>query len=387
VVDLAPGAAGIDLTACRSILVVKLDFIGDFVLTTPFLCGLRKAAPQAVLTAVVLDRVHALAVPCGVLDRVVAVPAAVQGPVRFGAASGEMLAAFLRDYRSGAFDLALVPRWDTDFNGATRIAGLSGAKTVVGFSELCTERKRSENKGFDRYLDVSLLDHRPCHEVEHTLGFLDALGAPRETALRVDLTPADRAAADALRAANFRDRSRPLLAVAPFAAGRRQWPLDRTATLASRLARFAGMDVVVIGGPDNATEARAFAGRIKVDGVQAASAAGLLGLRENAALIGGASLFLGMDSGPGHIAAALGVPVIIVSAHPYGASPHHPGAPERFGPWADPSRVLILRTPSHRVPCADGCEADEPHCILGIEVDNAGRDVERFATTALDMPA
>ncbi|MBN9021954.1 MAG: hypothetical protein J0H08_07650, partial [Rhizobiales bacterium] len=36
------GAAGIDLVACRAILVVKLDFIGDWVLTTPFLAGLRR---------------------------------------------------------------------------------------------------------------------------------------------------------------------------------------------------------------------------------------------------------------------------------------------------------------------------------------------------------
>ena len=147
VVEAAPGSAGVDLEACRKILVVKLDFIGDFVLTTPFLGGLRRAAPDAEITAVVLDRVFDLAAPCRLVDRVVAVPAAAEGPVRFGAASAEDLAAFLRDLRSGAFDLALVPRWDTDFNGATRIAGLSGAERVVGFSERCTPRKAVENAG------------------------------------------------------------------------------------------------------------------------------------------------------------------------------------------------------------------------------------------------
>ena len=379
VVDIGPDVAGVVLAACRKILVVKLDFIGDWVLTTPFLAGLRRAAPKAEITAVVLDRVYDLAAPCRLVDRVIAVPAAAAGPVRFGAGSAQDLAAFLADMRGWAFDLALVPRWDTDFNGATRIAGLSGARQVVGFSERCTERKRVENAGFDQYLTVALLDVRHCHEVEHTLGFLDALGGKRETRLQLDLTEVDQKAAVAFRVEHFGAEAQPLLAVAPFAAGRRQWPLDRTAALASEVARRSGMDVVAVGGPDNAREARTFADLVAANGVRAASAAGVLGLRESAALIGAASLFVGMDSGPGHIAAALGVPVVILSGHPDGASPTHPGAPERFGPWADPSSVLILRAPGHRDPCTDGCEADEPHCILGIDVEDVVGGAQRFA--------
>jgi heptosyltransferase-2 len=105
----------------------------------------------------------------------------------------------------------------------------------------------------------------------------------------------------------------------------------------------------------------------------------VLGLRENAALIGRAALFIGMDSGPGHIAAALGVPVVTVGAQPVGASPEHTGAPERFGPWADAARVLVLRPPAHSAPCTDGCDADDPHCILGLAVDEVLPRVLAFA--------
>ena len=160
VVGIGSGSAGIDIGACRRILVVKLDFIGDFVLTTPFLGGLRHAAPDAEITLVVLDRVFDLAAPCRLVDRVIAVPAAAEGPVRFGAASAEDLAAFLADLRNGAFDLALVPRWDTDFNGATRIAGLSGAEHVVGFSERCTERKANREYGL-RPVPLGCAPRRP----------------------------------------------------------------------------------------------------------------------------------------------------------------------------------------------------------------------------------
>lgn len=382
--DIGRSSAGIDLGGLRRILVVKLDFIGDWVLTTPFLAGLRQAAPEAEITALVLDRVFDLAAPCRFLDRVVAVPAAASGPVRFAAGSAADLAAFLADWRGAAFDLALVPRWDTDYNGATRIAGLSGAPTVIGFSEYCTARKQIENAGFDRHLDLALLDRRQCHEIEHMLGFLAALGGPRHTRLHLDLTPADRQAAANFRAAELGGKPRPLLAVAPFAAGRRQWPLDRTAWLAAELAGRLDMAVAVIGGPGNIAEARSLAARVSETGVQAAASAGLLRLGGNAALIGEAALLLGMDSGPGHIAAACGVPVVILSGHPPGASPAHPGAPERFGPWGKDDRILLVRTPVHRPPCVDGCEADEPHCILGLEREDALRLTESFARQALD---
>ena len=57
------------LRECRKILVVKLDFIGDWVLTTPFLANLRRSAPRAEITAVVLDRAYELASACRLVDR------------------------------------------------------------------------------------------------------------------------------------------------------------------------------------------------------------------------------------------------------------------------------------------------------------------------------
>ncbi len=373
------GAAGIDLVACRAILVVKLDFIGDWVLTTPFLAGLRRAAPGAAITAVVLDRVYGLAAPCRLVDRVIGVPAAAEGPVRFGAADRATLKGFLADTASGAFDLAVVPRWDTDFNGATRIAGLSGARVVVGFSESSTRRKRVDNAGFDRFLDVALHDPRQCHEVEHTLALLDVLGGAREERLQLDLAAADRAAAAAFRAERFGQSPRPLLAVAPFAAGRRQWPVERTTALAIAVAAAGDMDVAVIGGPENVVAAEAMAAAVSAAGLRSASTAGALGLGAGAALIGTAALFIGMDSGPGHVASAQGVPVAILGAHPEGASPDHPSAPERFGPWGEPDRTLLLRPSGHRPPCVDGCVADVPHCILDMELDDVVPRVLAFA--------
>src|SRR5690349_12577035 len=103
----------IDVRECRNILVVKLDFIGDWVLCTPFLRNLRRSAPDARITALVLQRVFDLAEICRDLDRAVGLNESRQKALLAG--NPGTTGKFLADYRAGAFDIAIVPRRDVDF--------------------------------------------------------------------------------------------------------------------------------------------------------------------------------------------------------------------------------------------------------------------------------
>ena len=354
----------VDLAACRKILVVRLDFIGDWVLTTPFLANLRRSAPRAEITVVVLTRVFDLARTCGFVDRVIAVEATHAGPVEFFAADRGQLSAFVTDYAGGKFDLALVPRFDIDFNAALRIADGSGARQVVGFSEACTPGRQQANRGDDRYYSAVLLDRSEAHEVEHKLAFLEALGGTvtrRELTLhldRVDTAEAARFIAQHLGARRF-------LAVAPFAAGRKPLPVERTIALTDRLAVEFAVPVVVIGSPVHADMAEQFVAALDPLTISAVG----VPLGVSAALIRHATAFLGMDSGPAHIAAALHTPAAVIFSHPGSGSPSHVGAPQRFRPWGDPDQVLIVQPDAPLAPCVEGCEADEPHCITQLDVD------------------
>lgn len=379
----SPAGLAVDLAACRKILVVRLDFIGDWVLTTPFLASLRRSAPDAEITAVVLNRVFDLARSCRFVDRVVGVEAAASGPVDCYADGSDRLAAFVADYAEGGFDLALVPRWDTDFNGALRIADGSRAGQVIGFSETNTGQRRALNRGDDRFYSAVLLDQNNVHEVEHKLTFLEAIGGTvRDRGLALDLDEADEVTAARFVADRLGSAGR-FLAVAPFAAGRKQYPPERTAELINRLVAAFDLPVMIVGSPVHADDATAFAAMI--DG-RAVSAVGLT-LAVSAALIGRATVLIGMDSGPAHIAAALGAPVTVIFNHPSGGSPVHVGSPERFRPWGDPERLLIVQPDAPLPPCVDGCEADSPHCITRIAVDDihgqVARFVERFAREAV----
>ena len=369
----APHPIGrVKLARCRNILVVKLDFIGDWVLTTPFLANLRASAPRAKITALVLDRSYDLAAACRDVDRVISVSRAERDRVWFGGESVTALAAFLRDYTAATFDIALVPRWDIDFNGALKLAWGSGAPRVVGFSERSTANKAVLNRGDDRFYTDVILDHRAVHEVEHKLALVEAVGGRIATrAATLDLTAADGAAADRFIGESF--GKRPFLAVAPFAEGRRGYPLERLAPVVRRLAEELGLGILVVGSALHARDADTAAKLL--GGVSAASR---LTLRQSAAAIARATVLIGMDSAPTHMGAALGTPVAVLSCHPAGGSPHHFNSPARFRPWGDPSRILVIQPPGAAHPCGEACDADEPHCILGISTAMLGPLLQDF---------
>ncbi|MCB1496333.1 MAG: glycosyltransferase family 9 protein [Bauldia sp.] len=356
----------VDLSACRKILVVRLDFIGDWVLTLPFLAGLRQSAPQAEITAVVLTRVHDLARSCRSVDRVIAVEPRMTGPMEFLGSDENDLAGFVADYAGGGYDVALVPRWDADFNAALRIADASRARQVIGFSEECTPLRAELNRGEDGYYSAVLLDRRRMHEVEHKLGFLAAMGGDAGTTRAVlDLGDSDREAARDFMKRNL-GIGQPFVAIAPFAVGRKLLPPELTAGLAGRLATATGLPLVVIGSPVHEELAGNFMDLLDVPAVSAVG----LSLGGSAALIGDGTALVGMDSGPGHIAAALGTPVSVVFSHPTSGSPDHVGSPERFRPWGDPSRIQVIQPRTPLPPCIDGCDADEPHCITQLGIDH-----------------
>ncbi len=82
-------------------------------------------------------------------------------------------------------------------------------------------------------------------------------------------------------------------------------------------------------------------------------------LAESVALIAHAALFLGSDSGPGHIAGALGIPSIILFVAVLGADPDGPSSPERVHPTGP--NVLCITPPHLLPPCEGSCLADAPH--------------------------
>lgn len=371
-----------DLSRLRRILIVKLDHIGDWVLATPFLRNLRANASAAMIDVVVNSAVLPLAMRCTHVDRALSVKRSAGG-VSFGGLSAAEVAGFERDYGSRYFDVAIVPRWDVDFDGAAEIAERSGAPVIVGFSETCTERKRRLNRGYDDLYTHVLHDKRLVHEVEHNLALITAMnGRIASRRLSLDLTKADQAAA--ARILSPMGRGRPLLAIAPFASEpKRCLPLALIARQVAPLLGHLFGGAVIIGGAPDRLAGEKLAAEL---GDDAMSIAGRCGLGETAAVIRDCHAMIASDSGAAHIAAAVGTPVAVVSCHPLNGRPEHENSPLRFAPWAEPGRVLVLQPERAVLPCHDHCHAAEPHCV----VESATQGVRRlseFLRRAIEDPA
>lgn len=372
-----------DLSTIRSILVVKLDEAGDFVMATPFLRGLRAAAPQARILLAVRDAVADLAATCRHVDGVVAPRPKEGGGFDFRGVTPGGLALFADCYRAG-FDLALVPRYDFDRHGATTLAANSRARVVAGFSETVTPWKAEGNRGFDSAFTLALAPPPGRHEVEQNAALLEALGArPDLGPLELTVTAEDREQARRLLGPSG---GRPLIVVAPGAASpRRDYPLDRLTAVVAAVA--AGLDarVAVLGTPAERPAAIALAAGLPG---RVTDLTGTTGLRVAAAAISEAALAITMDSAPAHLAAAAGVPVAVFSCHPEGGDPNHIHAPERFRPWIGgrDGRALVLRPPAAVPPCTTACIAAEAHCIAAIDPSLATSRILALAAADAEKP-
>lgn len=369
------------LADARRILVLKLDELGDFILATPMLRALRAAAPNAQIMLAVTAPVAPLTENCPYIDAVVTPTGdTAGGKFSFRGRTPADLQAFAAAFRAG-FDVAINARFDFDKNGAATLAAASRAPVRLAYAENVTPWKAENNRGFDAAY-TRLLPAAPsvAHEVERGLALVAALGGAVPAAPRVELhlTPAEKQAAAALLARSFPGgRPRRLLAAAPTASiMRKDYPIDAFAKIIARLTQAGVVDgVAALGAAAGAARSAAL---LRALPCPTLDLTGRTSVREAAAVIAVCDGMAGMDSGPVHMAAALGVPTAVVFCHPANGDPAWPYAPERFRPWGD--AVLVLQPSAAAAPCIDKCVSAESHCIAGVDpVDAAARMAAFFA--------
>jgi lipopolysaccharide heptosyltransferase II len=157
-----------------SILVVRLDTIGDLVLISPFLRELRRLNPNAWITLVVDPRFLNVVELCPFVSEVLTFePRRSFGKLELHIRALRLAGSYLLQRR---FDLALLTRWGADYYHSAFVAYFSGALCRVGFSENVTPEKQRYDRGLD-ILFTRTLDDRTCkHEVERNLHLLRQLG-------------------------------------------------------------------------------------------------------------------------------------------------------------------------------------------------------------------
>jgi ADP-heptose:LPS heptosyltransferase len=361
------GPIGEPLPDVRRIAVLRGGGLGDLLFAVPAIESLRAAYPDAEIVLLGTPLHAALfADRPGPIDEVVTLPAArgVHEPAGRPLDDPGELATFVERVTQQPVDLAVQVhgggRWSNPF-----LLEL-GPKWTVG-------ARTPDAVELDRWLPYRYYQH----EVLRALEVAGLAGAPPVTLEpRVTVTGADLDAA----ASELRDLPRPLVALHPGATDpRRRWPAGRFAEVAAR-AVDSGAGVVVVGAPDEADmverisdEARARLGESRGKFVRPMTHLSVSAL---CGVLARCSVLVGNDSGPRHLARAVGVATVgvfwmgnVINAGPLGRST---------------DRVLIAWTAACPVCGVDCTREDLPRCEHDVSfVDSVS--IDDVTTEMLDL--
>ncbi|WP_312420589.1 lipopolysaccharide heptosyltransferase II [Anaerospora hongkongensis] len=324
----------------KNILIVKLSAIGDVIHALPVAHALKQKYPQARITWIVEKPAYDLLTNNPDIDEII-----LFDKPRFKSLAGLLkyspeFSARLREHH---FDLAL------DLQGlfkSAAIVALSNAKQRLGYcnmrelSHLVSKPvcgKHREGHVVQRYLDVAR--------------YVDCDVKKAEFILNNTTEEAANAAAIAKQAGIPTDQTYVILAPGTNWPSK-CWPVERFGELAAELNRN-GIISVIIGGVSDASLAATICNTCPM----AIDLTGKTTLKELAFLMKGASCFVGGDTGPMHLAAAVKIPVVALFG---------PTSPERNGPYGDIHTIITVHEE-----CRECWKRECPkgkQCLSAIEV-------------------
>lgn len=317
------------------ILIVRLGALGDIVHAVPAVAAIRRARPDAGIDWVVEAR-H---------GEVLALVKGLRRRLTIDSTRPRTLLRAIRAIRAVRYDVAL------DLQGLLKsavLARLSGAHRVIGFDRTALREPAAAWFYSERHA---------TDDAQHILR--------KNLSLARTVAPIDDRIDFPLDIPEIADRAEPFALLNPGAAWpNKRWPPDRFGAVADGLRAEYGLRSLVLWGPGE----RALADAVVAASRGAAEAAPETRIADVLALARHAVLMISGDTGPLHLAAAMGTPLVGL----YG-----PTSPARNGPW-ESADIVVSRFDRCECRYARRCRLAAP-CIESISVD----DVRRAAAERL----
>ncbi|MGP2451071.1 putative lipopolysaccharide heptosyltransferase III [Pantoea stewartii subsp. indologenes] len=308
--------------APKKILIIKLRHHGDMLLTTPVINALHRHYPQAVIDVLLYKETRPMLEAHPAIRHLHVIDRGWKKEGGWQKFRHEM--ALVAAVRNCQYDLVinLADQWRSAI-----ITGLSGAPVRIGFA--FTKRDKAIWRWCHTHL-VTTENHEQLHTVEQNLSALSPLTIPAEgIGASMHFSPDDaQKVQDKLRQQQVAGG---YIVLQPTSRWQfKCWEEDKVAATIDQLAQ-ADRKVILTAGPD--ANEREMVERIlaQCHSPHVISLAGQLSLPQLAALIAGAQLFIGVDSAPMHMAAALDTPCIALFG---------PTKLQHWRPWGDNNRVI-----------------------------------------------
>jgi lipopolysaccharide heptosyltransferase II len=342
--------------SARRILCVRLDTLGDVLMTTPAIRALKESLPESCVTLLTSPAGAEPAAYIPEVDDVLVyeAPWLKASPVRLDSQFDRAMQDRLR----GHFDAAVI---FTVYSQSPLPAALFCYLADIPLR--LAHCRENPYQLLTHWLKETEPEKAIRHEVRRQLDLVATTGSiaqDERLSFRVPARAREYVTAR-LQAAGL-DFSRPWIALHPgVTAPSRQYAPERYAQVARRLSLEDGLQIVFTGKPAEVELVERIRGWMEAPSI---SMAGQLSLVELAALLEQARLLLSNNTGPVHLAAAVATPVVVVYAL---TNPQHT-------PWGVPSRVLF-----HDVPCKycykSICPEGHHHCLELVPSDQVVQSV------------
>lgn len=302
----------------KRIIIIRMDRIGDVVLSSPAIKAVRKAYPKSHIAVLVRPYAREAVDGSPYIDEVITYDKTGEEKSLFGKIK------FIADLRNKRFDLAIVlhPK-----NSSHLLAFLAGIPKRLGYNKksgILLTKKVPHTKQYGLK-----------HETDYVLDLLRYIGIESsDKSLHVPVNWQSEERVKVLFDKNRILQNDPVITIHPAASCRsRRWPLERFAKASDILSEKYGARIIIISGPgddkimgDKVTELMKF---------KPLNLAGKTSVSDLVSILKRSSLLISNDSGPVHISCAVGTPVIsIFSRKDRGLSP------ERWGPVGKRDIVL-----------------------------------------------
>jgi ADP-heptose:LPS heptosyltransferase len=333
----------VDPKTLERVLLVRLDNLGDVLLTTPAFRAVRRALPWAHLALLAGPAGREVGLLNPDIDEIILYNAPSEDVYFQLPQEPDRELAAVKTLKDSDFDAAIIfTSYKQSALPAAYLCYLSGipiraAGSFEGPGSLLTHRHR--------YKETA----PPPHESLRGLELTAFLGFPQVEPEMV-LAPREEDEEGASRLLEWYDVERFILVHPGSSASSRTYPAERYAAVVEGLVERAALPVLVTGGPGEEDLTRRVAGSAGIP------VGGKTGFGEFAALVRRTEVVVTNNTGTSHVASALKRPVVTVFA---GTNP-----PEQWGPWRTPHRLL-----THAVPCAPCYKRVCPighECLTGI---------------------
>jgi heptosyltransferase II len=303
--------------ALKKILIVRMDRVGDVVLSTPAIKSVRDACPESRIAVLVRPYTRDIVEGNPYIDEIFTYD-------KYGSEKnlwGNI--RFIMKLRREKFDLAIILHPKNSAHIVTFLAGIP------------------KRVGYDRKLGLLLTRRIPHtkqfglkHEIDYTLGVLRYIGIePGDRALYVPFNRNSEGKISDIFNKNGISGSDVVVTMHPGAScSSRRWSLERFAKTADTLASKHGVKIVIVAGPEDKTFGDKVAGYMTTRPLNLSAKTSIPDL---VSILKRSDLFISNDSGPVHIACAVGTPTISI----FGRNDRGI-APMRWGPVGKNDAVL-----------------------------------------------